>query len=136
MKRLKLALGICPVVVFLISCKTIETNVVKVNMLETTYSKGYLNIVEIMNTWNIGPMVGSISGMPMIGFTNTNLQEDIQYVIVVMYMNIPIAYVYLLDGEPYVYFKNKENGSFEIIPGADKEQWKLNFQQMFLLKSS
>jgi len=133
MRTLKLVFGICLMVVFLISCKTIESNVVKVNVSETIYQEGFLNIVEIMQTWNIAPLMGSIGGMPMYGFTNPNLQADIQYVLVLLYMDMPVGYTYLLDGEPFVYFINEETLDFKLLTDTDKEQWKLNFQEIFLL---
>ena len=130
MRNLKLAFGICLMVVFLISCKTIETNVAKVDMPETIYHEGRLNIVEVMQTWEPGEYMSSIGGMPMIGFINPDKQQDIQYVIVALYQNMPVAYAYLLRGEPYIYYLNEDVG-FELLPDTDKKQWKLNFKDMF-----
>ena len=101
-----------------------------VDMPETVYQEGYLNIIEVMNTWESGPKMGSIGGMPVYGFINPNIDEDIQYVVVVMYMGMPVGYVYLLQGEPYGYFIDKL-GNFKLRPETNKEQWKSNFKMLF-----
>ena len=133
MRKLKLVLGICLIGLFLVSCQTVGTNAVKVSMPETIYSEGFLNIMEIIDTWNPGPMMTSIGGMPVYGFINPDEQQDIRYVAVIVYQNMPVGYAYLLQGEPYVYFIT-EVGNFEILPDVDKKQWKANFEMMFLLE--
>lgn len=133
MRKLKFVLGICLIGLFLVSCGTTRTNVVKVNMPETVYQEGYLNIIDVISTWEPGPMMNSIGGMPIYGFINPNKQQDIRYVIVLSYMNMPVGYVYLLHGEPYCYFIDK-TGVFQLRPEANKEQWKSNFEMMFLLE--
>ena len=133
MRKLKLVFGICLIGLFLVSCRTAGTNVVKVDMPETVYQKGCLNILEIVSTWDSAPIMSSIGGMPMYGFINPNEQQDIRYVIVLSYKDMPVGYVYLLHGEPYCYFIDK-TGVFRLLPEVDKEQWKSNFEMMFLLE--
>lgn len=125
-------------VLFIFACAAVKDRVVvdinTVNMSEMIYQEGYLNIAEVISTWKPGPLMSSIGGMPMYGFINPDEQQDIQYVIVITYRNMPVGYTYLLHGEPYAYFMSKK-GNFEPLLNIDKEQWKLNFEDMFLLES-
>ena len=121
-------LGACFLLLF--ACAH-QSDTVAIDMPETIYQEGRLNIIEVMQTWELAPLMNSIGGMPMIGFINPDEQQEIQYVIIALHQNMPIAYTYLLKGEPYVYFLDEEKGFVIMTEGVDKEQWKSNFKNMF-----
>ena len=100
MKSLKLVLGICLMVIFFISCKTIETNVVKQSTVgEMTYSYVDIDPVVIGDTWESVISVPISQFMVEVYFKNPDIDAPIQFASLVATPGGVAAYSYMIDGK-------------------------------------
>ena len=141
MKSLKLVLGICLMVVFLISCKTIEVNVVKQSTVsEMAYSYVDIDPIVIGQTWEEVIKVPINMYVTEIYFRNPDTDAPIQFATLVVMPGGIGGYSYIVDGQIYVYGFFPETNSYKSVwedfEEDVKQLWYEDYENYFGLSNA
>ena len=89
--------------------------------------KSAIDPYKVSDTWT-HVNTASMGGYPLLFFLNPDVTAKIQYVAVMFYYDLILAYAYIFDNEVCLFILDRETGEYP-RHDCNEENWKETFRQ-------